>query len=257
MNNDFYSYENNEDRSSSSLLLSETNVAFAKAFLWMFVGTFISFIIGLLFSKVFVNALENENETFLYGYLFIIIFSFVFQLILAYKLNKEALVKVNFKKALGLFMIYAILEGVMFACIFSLVSISTLYFVFGAVSVYYLLLAGLSFLLRKKINGLAGFAFAGLISLIVVSVISSILLLFFLNDPDMYTNIVLLVLIFGLVVFSILTIVDIKKMHELIDYSQNKNAASIAAAFCLYLDFINLFIRLLRLVAILSGNRRR
>ena len=62
--------------------------------------------------------------------------------------------------------------------------------------------------------------------------------------------------VLGILVFSILTMVDIKSMYNLIDYSQNKKSASIAAAFSLYLDFINIFLYVLRILLILGKNIR-
>ena len=45
-------------------------------------------------------------------------------------------------------------------------------------------------------------------------------------------------------------------LYNLIDYSQNKKSASIAAAFSLYLDFINIFLYVLRILLILGKNIR-
>ena len=62
--------------------------------------------------------------------------------------------------------------------------------------------------------------------------------------------------VLGILVFSILTMVDIKAMYNLINYSENKRSASIAAAFSLYLDFINIFLYVLRILLILGKNIR-
>lgn len=255
-NNDFYSEYNQQEDSYRTAELQETNVALAKAYLWMFLGTFISFIIGLLSSKFLLKSISEGDERLFYFYLGSFFVTFIIQSILCFKINKEALVKMNFGKALTLFLIYAILEGTMFAFLFSVINVQILFYAFGAVSAYFLLLSAISFIFRKKINKLSGFAVAGLISFFIVSLVSIILTLIFYNNPELTRGIYLTILIFGLLVFSVLTVVDVKKMHELIGFSQDKNAASISAAFNLYLDFINMFIFLLRIILIVTSNRR-
>ena len=63
--------------------------------------------------------------------------------------------------------------------------------------------------------------------------------------------------IFGIIVFTVLTLVDIASMKRIIEYSQDKRCASIAAAFNLYLDFINIFLYVLRILLILGKNSRK
>ena len=93
-------------------------------------------------------------------------------------------------------------------------------------------------------------------TLLIASVIISLVAIFTIKETTAL-GLYLSVSIIGVVVFSIITMVDIKYMYRLIDESENKNAASVAGAFSLYLDFINIAIYILRILMILGKNVSR
>ena len=95
-----------------------------------------------------------------------------------------------------------------------------------------------------------------LIVLLVASVVMS-LLSWFMYGSETFFTLYLGISILGIIVFSIITLVDIKSMYQLIDNSHNKNAASISASLCLYLDFMNIVIYILRILAITGNSRSR
>lgn len=255
-NNDFYSSEYSQ-ANSEDLTLKETNITFVKSFLWMFLGTFISFIVGLFFSKILFDIVSNQESGYFALFLVTFIIITIAEFFLVYRINKEALIKLNFKNALIGFIVYSILDGFVFSFIFAFVNVDMLYQIFGVVSLYFLLLAGLSYLFRNKIKSIAVFGYIGLACLVIVSIITIIFGFLFIRDTNTAVGLYIGILEFALVVFSILTIVDIRRMYEQIKYSTNKNAASISAAFCLYLDFMNIFLYVLRIVMMFAGSRRK
>ena len=256
---DFMSDNNNSNNTYAELSLEETKTAFIKSYLWMFAGALLTFLLGLLFSKVLVNFLVTDNSAGTSLFLILFFIAFAVELVMGFAINKNALVKLNYGKALAGFIIYSALNGFTFSFLFAFFDVSVLYQVFGVVALYYLVLTAISYLFRNKIQKLTGFAYVGLITLLVVSVlvtIYSFLIFPLLGGNSDLSMLYLGVSFFGLVVFTILTLVDIRNMKSVIEYSSDKRCASVAAAFNLYLDFINIFIYVLRIVAIFGRSRR-
>ena len=100
---------------------------------------------------------------------------------------------------------------------------------------------------KKDLTGVGNFMFMGLIGIILASVVN-----IFLGSSILYTTISLL----GVLIFAGLTAYDTQKIKEMyLSAAEGKEVAtktSIIAALSLYLDFINLFLFLLRLL----GDRR-
>lgn len=250
--NNFYSeyndYESQNEVKSHSL--SKTTIHFVGAYFWMFIATFITFITGVLLSKVLVNIIYKGNATGMTIFLVLSIASFIAQLILCFSIQKASLVNANYGKALGGLIAFSILNGLSFASIFVFFDLTVLYQIFGAVSAFFLVLTLLSYLFRNKIHKASGFAYIGLFTLLIVSGLVSIYsLIFYSPTNNISESLFLGVSILGLIVFTILTLVDVKAMYNIVDNSSNKKCAAISAAFNLYLDFINIFIYILRIVA--------
>ena len=255
---DFYSENSSSNTGYAELTLEQTRTAFIKSYLWMFVGAIITFLVGLAFSNVFANMIVSENVSGLSIFLVMFLVAFVIEMILGFVINKNAMVKLNYGKALGGFIVYSALNGFTFSVLFAFFDVSILYQVFGVFALYYLLLTAISFLFRKSIHKLSSFAWIGLITLLIVSIIVAIYSSIFLaNNENISMMLYLGISILGLIVFTILTLVDIQAMKRVIEYSMDKRCASIAAAFSLYLDFINIFMYILRILMILGRNTRR
>lgn len=111
----------------------------------------------------------------------------------------------------------------------------------GLTGVIFLSLSGYVLFTRKDFSFLGGFLFAGLIALIVVSLIGM-----FFSFPGMY----LAISFASAMIFS---------GYILFDTSRIINGGEtnyIMATVELYLDILNLFLALLRIISILSGNRK-
>src|SRR5450432_3595465 len=145
----------------------------------------------------------------------------------------------------ALFFAYAIVNGLTLSVIFlayTASSIGSTFFVtagtFGALSAY-------GYATKRDLSGLGSFAMMGLIGLIIASVVN-----LFLRSPRMYW----LTTFVGVIVFTALTAYDTQKLknHAAQANADQQSKVAMQGALMLYLDFINLFLFMLRLL----GRRR-
>jgi FtsH-binding integral membrane protein len=158
------------------------------------------------------------------------------------------LTRVSAGTAAFMFFAYAALSGVTFSTIFLVytrASIAGTFFVtagaFGGLSAY-------GYLTKRNLAGMGSFLFMGLIGLVLASVVN-----LFLGSPAIYW----LTTFMGVIVFTGLAAYDTAKLKQLaatMDVSGDQGRkAALQGALMLYLDFINLFLMLLRIF----GGRRR
>jgi hypothetical protein len=148
--------------------------------------------------------------------------------------------------ALTLFMTYAALLGVMLSAIFVVythVSITRVFFIsaasFGALSLW-------GYTTQRNLSAMGSFMFMGLIGIIIASLVN-----IFLASSGLAWAISVI----GVIVFAGLTAYDtqsIKEMYSPMDDGTVAGRKAVMGALRLYLDFINLFLMLLRIF----GNRR-
>lgn len=153
--------------------------------------------------------------------------------------------KVSGPVAAVLFILYAALNGLTFSVIFLAYELGSVGLVFGITAGAFAALSVFATVTKKDLSGWRSFLFMGLIGLIISSVVN-----IFLRSP-MVTFVSSCV---GVLVFAGLTAYDTQKLRQ---YHANSGYASamslaISGALMLYLDFINLFLMLLRLL----GRRR-
>ena len=229
--------------------VATTNKAIATSFLWMFLGALLTLIVGMASTSIAYNVLTAPTGSF--TYLFIFIACFIVQLILTVKLHKAAYIKQNYIKALLTFFAYSALTGFTFSFLFVFFDAAILNQVFAGVSLYFLLLAALTYLFRKKIDKAAGFAYVGLSTLFISSAILMLVSIFAFNGAY-FNALYLAIFILGILVFTVITMVDIKRAYDSLRYGVNRKCFVVGFAFELYLDFINIFIYVLRILAILG-----
>jgi uncharacterized protein len=145
-----------------------------------------------------------------------------------------------------LFFVYAASLGLGLSTIFFAytdASIARVFFIsaasFGALSLY-------GYTTQRNLSAIGSFLVMGLIGLILAMVVN-----IFLQSSGLQFAISVV----GVLVFAGLTAWDTQKIKEMYDARDDENAAgrkAVMGALALYLDFINLFLMLLRLV----GDRR-
>jgi FtsH-binding integral membrane protein len=149
-------------------------------------------------------------------------------------------------RAQTVFWIFAALMGASLSSIFVVytgTSISRVFFItagtFGAMSLY-------GYTTKKDLTSLGSFLIMGLIGILIASIVN-----IFLKSSAMY----FVISVLGVLIFVGLTAYDtqkIKNMYLESDGNEVMSKKAIMGALTLYLDFINLFIMLLRLF----GQRR-
>ncbi len=154
--------------------------------------------------------------------------------------------KMSASKAQTVFWIFAALMGASLSSIFLVytgASITRVFFItagtFGAMSIY-------GYTTKRDLTKLGSFLMMGLIGIIIASLVN-----IFLKSSMMY----FVISIIGVLVFVGLTAYDtqkIKNMYLTSDSGEVIGKKAVMGALTLYLDFINLFIMLLRLF----GQRR-
>ena len=156
-----------------------------------------------------------------------------------------AINKLSSATATLLFFVFAIINGLMLSTIFlaySLTAITKTFFItagtFGAMSIY-------GYFTTSDLTKWGSFFFMALIGLIIASVVN-----IFLKS----TGLDWAISIFGVLLFVGLTAWDTQQIKRMAMVTGVENAGKLATwgALSLYLDFINLFIYLLR---IFGGNR--
>ena len=145
---------------------------------------------------------------------------------------------------------YALLNGMVLSYYFIAFSVGTLVMAFLAIAVYFGLMAVYGTTTHKDLTGWGPRLMMGLVALIVTSLIG-MLFGFGFGSSVLYCGI-------GLVLFMLLTAYDTQKLQQMYAYyagdPELAEKASIYGALTLYLDFINIFLYVVRL---LGNNRRR
>lgn len=222
--------------SAAQVLAQETAGAFmAKVYRWM--------VTGLALSGATAWFVASNQELFAMVrslYLPLVIAQLV--VVFAFSMMARRLSSVV---AGAMFLGYAFLTGLTFSAIFfhyNLGSITTAFLVtsgmFGALSVY-------GTVTKKDLSGWATFLFMGLIGIVLASIVN-----LFVHSGMMS----FVITCASVLVFSGLTAYDTQKLRELHASSGYASEGSLAVngALVLYLDFINLFLAILRLL----GSRR-
>lgn len=142
-----------------------------------------------------------------------------------------------------LFVLYAALNGITMSVIFAVYtaeSVASTFVItaatFGAMSAY-------GYLTRRDLTGWGSFLFMGLIGVVIASLVN----IFTRSSAASWV-----ISAVGVIVFTGLTAYDTQKIKAMAATGAEDRKPAILGALTLYLDFINLFLMLLRLL----GNRR-
>lgn len=150
--------------------------------------------------------------------------------------------RMSYPVAAAVFIGYAALTGVTFSSIFIVYTTSSIFLAFGVAALMYGASSLYGYTTKRDLSGISGFLLMSLIGIIIASVVN-----FWLSSPliEWVTT------YGGIIVFAGLAAWD----HQKLKYyalSGGPQTLAIRGALSLYLDFINLFLLLLRVV----GRRR-
>jgi len=202
-----------------------------QSFGWMFVGLLVTTIAALLItsSQTLTNAISNN--TFIYFGLIIA------ELIVVFVLSAK-IQSMTFMEAVGTFLLYSFLNGLTLSSIFIVYTTASIVTTFFVTAIVFGIMALYGYTTKRDLTSIGNLAFMALIGLIVASLVN----LFLKNNIFSY-----ILSYLAIAIFIGLTAYDTQKIKEMESYSDNKNLG-ILGALTLYLDFINIFLNLLRIL---------
>ena len=225
---------------SSDAVAAEQRRFMLRVYNWMTTG------LGITGLVAYAVAYTPSLTAILLGNPFLPIVLIIAQIGLVFWLASRVM-QMSAQKAMGVFLLYATLTGITFSVVFlayTAASITSTFLVtagtFGAMSFY-------GYTTRRDLTSWGSFFFMGLIGIIIASVVN-----IFLQSSLMYWVITYV----GVLVFVGLTAYDTQKIKEMNilgnEGTDEDTKEAIRGALSLYLDFINLFLMLLRIM----GSRR-
>ena len=205
-----------------------------RVFLWMFVG------LGITGG---VAALIGSSDTLLTDITEspgIIIGVIVAQLAIVFGLS-FAINRISVGMAMFLFLLYSATVGVTFAFIFELYTTESIFTAFLITAGMFGALAVWGAVTQTDLSKLGSIAFMALIGLILATIVN----IFWANSTLYWITTYA-----GVAIFAALTAYDMQKLKQINQQGLTGDAegrAAIMGALALYLDFINLFLFLLRI----------
>jgi hypothetical protein len=213
---------------------TKTNEFFQKVYTWMFLGLLIS---GL--TSYFVSSSESalnfifSNIIIFYG---LIVLELALVIILVSAIKKMS---PNFAK--WMFFVYSFINGITLSAIFLIYTQSSIVVVFFITAGMFGLLSLYGFFTDRDLTSIGRILFFGLIGIIIASIVNIFI-------KSVVFDLTLAVL--AIVIFTGLIAYDTQKLKKFSESARNKTEISkvaIIGALSLYLDFINLFLNLLRM----------
>jgi FtsH-binding integral membrane protein len=203
---------------------------FSKVFMWLFVGLALTF--GVAYAV-------STNETMVYNlfsggkYWIVWIVEFIVVIVLSTRIHKMSLMT-----ATTLFLLYSLLTGLTLSSIFIIYDIMSILWVFGIASGLFLMFGAIGYFTKIDITKIGSILFMFLMGIIIMYLINM-----FLGSG----TIDLALCIISLALFLIFVAFDIQVIKKKMTGLDDENKIAIYGAFQLYIDFINIFLELLRL----------
>ncbi len=207
----------------------ENNKIFSKIFMWMFIGLAITFGVG---------AYVSMNENMLYNvfskfYVVLIVAELVVVIWLSARIRKMSPISAKI-----MFCLYSFLTGLTFSSIFVLYELTSIIYVFGITSLIFLIFALIGYYTNIDLTKFGIYLFMILLGIIICSLIN-----IFVGSESFD----LVLTIVCLIVFICYIAYDIQVIKRNLYSIENEDNLAIYGALQLYLDFINIFLKLLRL----------
>jgi len=207
----------------------ESKNVFSKVFMWMFIGLAITFGIGYYVS-VNPNMIFNVFGSY---YWLLVIAELVVVIWLSARIRR---MKPTTAKIL--FCVYSFLTGLTFSSIFVVYEISSIIYVFGITAVLFFIFALIGYFTKIDLTKIGVYLFMALLGVIICSIIN-----IFVGSGTFDLGITIVCLI----IFIIYIAYDMQVIKRNLYLIPEEDNLAIYGALQLYLDFINIFLRLLQL----------
>ncbi len=206
----------------------------SKVFSWMFIGLLLTTGTSYLVSQ------SQSILLYLYNNSFVFFGLIIAELIMVIYFTRRIL-KMSYSQSRILFVSYSIINGIVLSFIFILYTSTSIASTFGVTCVSFGIMALYGHFTKTDLSSVRNILYGGLIGIILLSIVN-----IFMNSSPLYW----LISIVGLLVFWGLTAYDVQKLKQYFAYGQKntgvQNNLAVMGALQLYLDFVNLFLLLLR-----------
>lgn len=219
---------------SSTQTQSVVGAFMTKVYSWMTLAMFITGIIAMYVAS------SEELLSFVFGTKYMFMGLIIAQLGVVWYLSARVS-KLSYSTATIMFIVYSALSGITLSSIFILYTASSIASTFFITAGTFAVMSLAGFFTKKDLSGFGAIMMMGLIGVIIATVVNYFLQSSTLNYIISYV---------GVMVFVGLTAYDTQKLKIMatqLDGEQAKKG-SIMGALTLYLDFINLFLYLLRVL---------
>lgn len=206
------------------------NKLFSKVFAWMFIGLIITFATGF-YVAMHPNMLYNIFSTGLHFGLLIL------EIVLVVWLGARSH-KMKFSTASIVYVIYSVVTGLTFSSFFVIYELGSIMFIFALTALLFGIFALLGYTTNTDLSKFSTIFLMGLIGIILATIIN-----IFLNNSMLE----IIISCVSIILFLGITAHDIQKIKSLSNVIADENAIAIIGALDLYLDFINIFIDLIKL----------
>ena len=228
----------NITQDASSQSASSAKTFMASVFSWMFVALTITTIAAYYFASdmSLMSTLANEKGMTILGY--VVMFAPLgFVLMMGVGFNKF-----SYSVLLTLFLAFAAIMGISLSFVLLIYTASSVYTTFASTAVMFGVMAALGYTTSTDLTKLGNILMMALVGMIVASLING-----FMHSGTMSY----IISFIGVIVFTGLTAYDVQKLKRIgegAEYgAESTKKLVIMGALSLYMDFINLFLSLLRL----------
>jgi len=207
----------------------------ARVFGWMFIGLLVTGLTALYAasSEVMLRMLYSGRFTF-FGFL-------ILELVFVWFISRRAL-DLEYGAAAAAFIMYSVLNGITLSVIFLAYTSSSIYLTFFMTAAFFGFMCVYGLVTKTDLTSLGSILLMGLVGLIIVSIVN-----IFLRSSSFDW----IVSIIGVAIFLGLTAYDSQKIKEISVYytgTEKERNIAIVGALTMYLDFVNLFLYILRIL---------
>lgn len=207
-----------------------------KVYGWMFAGLCTTALAsGYVLSDVSIIETLVLNRLIFFGLIIAQFLLVGFLAVRVYTMSKTV--------AASVFLGYSLLNGVTLSIVFLLYTSTSILSTFFICALMFAVSSIYGLLTKSNLTSMGSFMMMGLFGIIIASIVN-----IFLHSSALEW----VISIIGVIVFTALTAYDTQRIQKSFQQNANSDAFAIHGALHLYLDFINLFLFLLRLF----GNRR-
>jgi FtsH-binding integral membrane protein len=235
-----YNSRNTDIDSLDFKTIAGENKLLRHSFSWMALAMLLTSLAAVVFAYIpgFMSLLLTETETGVKLSIFAYVVMFaplLFVLGINFGLNR-----LSYPALIALFVAYSIINGISFSFIFLIYNLGSIINVFLSTTALFAVMAIAGYTTKTDLTKLGSLLMIGVIGIVIASLIN----MFMRSSGLDY-----MISILGVIIFTGLTAYDVQKIKNIGYEANGADTAKlgIVGALTLYLDFINLFLFLLRL----------